>query len=209
MQRCDLGGEIAAAPYIASVLHLALSLVVFYAVHSLLADTRVKQWAAERLGLVRWYRLFYTLQSLVLFAWVVQAYLLLGPDVIHVLPAWAQGLGWALLVLGSLLSVAAVLRFGGAGFVGLVPERSTGLVRTGLHGRVRHPIYSGIIVAALGWLLVSFTLSTALVVGITFLYLPIGIHLEERKLIALFGEAYLKYRQEVPALFPRLGTPRG
>jgi protein-S-isoprenylcysteine O-methyltransferase Ste14 len=208
VQRCDAGEEIV-AHYIASVLHLALSLIVFFMVHSLLADTRVKQRAAERLGLVRWYRLFYTAQSLLLFGWVCLAYWGSEARIIHRFPGMvAQGLGWALVLVGALLAVAAVLRFGGAGFVGLVPERSTGLVRSGLHGHVRHPIYSGIILAALGWLLLSFTLSTVLVVGITFLYLPIGIHLEERKLIALFGKEYRKYRQEVSALIPRFRTPR-
>jgi methanethiol S-methyltransferase len=189
------------------VLHLALSLVMFYTVHSLLADTRAKRWADQRLGLVRWYRLFYTIQSLVLFAWVYMAYLRSGPDTIQVFPAAVQGLGWAMVLLGGLLATVAVLRFGGSGFVGLVPERSTGLVRSGLHGRMRHPIYSGIILAALGWLLLSFSFSTMLAVGITFLYLPIGIHLEEGKLIAVFGEEYRKYREEVPALIPKLSRP--
>jgi methanethiol S-methyltransferase len=46
-----------------------------------------------------------------------------------------------------------------------------------------------------------------LAVGITFLYLPIGIHLEEGKLIAVFGEEYRKYREEVPALIPKLSRP--
>ena len=43
-------------------------------------------------------------------------------------------------------------------------------------------------------------------VGITFVYLPIGIALEERKLIAAFGEEYRRYRREVPALIPHLHT---
>ncbi len=35
-----------------------------------------------------------------------------------------------------------------------------------------------------------------------FVYLPFGIWLEEKKLIRHFGQAYLDYRQKVPALFP-------
>jgi len=149
------------------------------------------------------------MQSLVLFAWVCSAYW--GNDartIYSFTNMFAQGVGWALVVAGAMLVMVAVLRLGGAGFIGLMPEGSTGLVRSGIHGRVRHPIYSGIILAAVGWLMLSFTLSTLLVVGITFLYLPIGMHLEERKLIALFGDEYLNYRQGVPALIPRLGRPR-
>jgi protein-S-isoprenylcysteine O-methyltransferase Ste14 len=56
-----------------------------------------------------------------------------------------------------------------------------------------------------GWLLMDGHDTALLVVGITFVYLPIGIALEERKLIAAFGEDYVRYRREVPALFPRLG----
>lgn len=190
------------------MLQLTVSLIVFYAVHSILAATAVKQWVGERLGVVRWYRLLYTMRSLLLFAWVGMAYWSSDARTLYsVTSVFAQGVGWALVLVGATLAMVAVLRFGGAGFVGLVPEGSTGLVRSGLHGHVRHPIYSGIILAALGGLMLSCTLSTLLVVGITFLYLPIGIHLEERKLIALFGDEYLNYRLDVPALIPRLGRP--
>lgn len=189
------------------MLHLLLSVVVFYTLHSLLADNALKRRAAQHLGLQRWYRLLYSLVSLLLMAWVwwahaqVPAHRLLGePGVaVHVL-------AWSLLLGGAGLATAAVLRFGATGFIGLREERRTGLVRSGMHGHMRHPIYTGVIMAALGWALLSPTWPTLLVVGLTFIYLPIGIHLEERKLIALFGDEYRRYRKEVPALFPRLWT---
>ncbi len=186
---------------------LALSLIVFYVLHSVLAWTGVKQWAAATLGLDRWYRLVYTLVSLGLSAWVLIAYGAMPTGgVIFPSTPLLMVAGWSLMVGGGLLAGAAVLRFGGAGFLGFGPERSTGLVRTGMHGRMRHPIYTGIILAAFGWLLLDGTPATVLVVGITFLYLPIGIHLEERKLITTFGEEYRRYRREVPALWPRWHT---
>ena len=183
--------------------HLALSLIVFYALHSVLAWTGVKQWAATTLGLDRWYRLIYTLVSLGLSAWVLMAYgaIPTGGVLFPSTPLLTLG-RWSLMVGRVLLAAVAVLRVGGAGFLGLAPERATGLIRTGLHGRMRHPIYTGIIAVALGWLLLGFTPEKLVVVGITFLYLPIGIHLEERKLIATFGEEYLRYRREVPAILP-------
>jgi protein-S-isoprenylcysteine O-methyltransferase Ste14 len=188
------------------MLHLALALVVFYTLHSLLALNATKRWAAERWGLTRWYRLAYTLVSTVLSGWVLFALYnaRTGDALYH--PTAAMRVAGLLLVLGGgLLATVAALRFGGAGFLGLAPERAAGLVRTGMHGRMRHPIYTGIISAAIGWLLLDGHGTTLLVVGITFVYLPIGIALEERKLIAAFGEDYVRYRREVPALFPRLG----
>jgi protein-S-isoprenylcysteine O-methyltransferase Ste14 len=197
---------VAFAVYLGAMLHLLMALVVFYTLHSLLAATAAKRWAAQRLGLQRWYRLLYTLQSLLLLAWVWWAHAQLPAE--HLLPVaspWFAVVGWSLLVGGALLAAFSVLRLGGAGFIGITEERHSGLVRSGLHGRVRHPIYTGIILAAVGWLLLAPTGPNLLVVGVTFLYLPFGIHLEERKLIDVFGEDYQRYRREVPALCPRLG----
>ncbi|MEZ4740703.1 MAG: isoprenylcysteine carboxylmethyltransferase family protein [Flavobacteriales bacterium] len=185
------------------MLLLLLSLVLFYGLHSsALAWNGVKQWAAQAPGLDRWYRLSYSLLSTLLAGWVVHRYVQLpfATAVPHT-PLVLIG-GWALIVIGAAIATAAVLRFGGAGFLGFVPEADTGLVRSGMHSKVRHPIYSGIILAALGWLLLSFSPPTMLVVGVTFAYLPIGIRLEEQKLIEIHGEAYLRYKAEVPALFP-------
>ena len=189
------------------MLHLALALAVFYTLHSLLALNGTKQWAAASLGLERWYRLAYTLLSIVLSGWVLFAlYKARTGDVLYHPTAAMRVAGLLLVVGGGLLATLAVLRFGGAGFLGLAPERTVGLVRTGLHCRMRHPIYTGIISAAVGWLLLDGHGTTLLVVGITFVYLPIGIALEERKLIAAFGEEYRRYRREVPALIPHLHT---
>jgi protein-S-isoprenylcysteine O-methyltransferase Ste14 len=183
---------------------LALSLLVFYTLHSLLALTSVKEWAARRMGLERWYRLGYSLVSTVLLAWVVVAYMQASRQALWSGTPLMVVLGAALILFGGAVSTIAVLRFGGGSFLGFTPEEQTGLVRSGLHGKVRHPIYSGIIIAAIGWLMFSPTVATFIVVGITFVYLPIGIHLEERKLIAQHGDAYRRYKAEVPALFPKL-----
>ncbi|HRP00292.1 MAG TPA: isoprenylcysteine carboxylmethyltransferase family protein [Flavobacteriales bacterium] len=189
------------------MVQLVLSTAVFCALHSLLALDSVKRKVADRPGAARWYRLAYSLLSTLLLGWVVLAYLHADTEPPYwVLSPWLTVLAWALVVGGAALSGLAVMRFGAAGFLGLVPEQSTGLVRTGMHGRMRHPIYTGIIGALAGWVLLHATPATLVVVGIQALYLPIGIHLEERKLIAAFGEEYQRYRREVPALIPRLGS---
>ena len=192
------------------LLHLALALTVFYMIHSLLAWTGVKRWVNATVGLGRWYRLVYTVTSLLLFTWVYFAYTRAD----HYEAFWTSGLpmsiaGWSCVTLGAYLAAAAVLRFGGMAFLGFTPELPGKLVRNGLHGRVRHPIYSGVLLSLAGWLCLSPNWPTVLSILITLLYLPIGIRLEELKLIAVHGDAYRRYREEVPALVPRWRTNVG
>ena len=76
------------------------------------------------------------------------------------------------------------------------------LDRTGIFGVIRHPVYSLTLLAILVTPLMSLD-RTLLGIAVC-LYLAVGIPIEERKLIALFGEAYRTYRNEVPALVPGL-----
>ena len=75
------------------------------------------------------------------------------------------------------------------------------------HGRriVRHPYYAaGLLVVAL---FDDFTTTTVAWRGVFMLYLLLGAWLEERKLLTDFGDAYRRYRREVPALLPRRLIP--
>jgi protein-S-isoprenylcysteine O-methyltransferase Ste14 len=74
----------------------------------------------------------------------------------------------------------------------------------GILKRVRHSLYSGTILITIGFFLFYPTVSTLISVACIFVYLPIGMHLEERKLIKKYGERYLAYKKEVPALFPKI-----
>lgn len=69
---------------------------------------------------------------------------------------------------------------------------------------VRHPIYSGTILILVGFWLFKPDTSTLISVGVLLGYLPIGIMLEERKLVKEFGDKYLAYKRNVPMLIPRL-----
>ncbi len=82
------------------------------------------------------------------------------------------------------------------------------LIRSGPYGIVRHPIYSGLLLAILG---------TVIVVGewrglLAFCFLTIALLLklrrEERFMEESFPDTYPSYRAQVPALIPRLRGSR-
>jgi protein-S-isoprenylcysteine O-methyltransferase Ste14 len=69
-----------------------------------------------------------------------------------------------------------------------------------LYAFVRHPLYLGFIIAF--WAAPVMTLGHLMFAAVTTAYIFVGIFLEERDLVALFGDEYRRYRKTASMIIP-------
>lgn len=128
------------------------------------------------------------------FGWID---LRVAPDTVAVAGAGAlvtlAGVGfaiWARLTLGANWSGTVTLKQGHT------------LVRRGPYRVVRHPIYTGILAALAGTALAQGWVHSFLALAVCAFGFWLKSLTEEQFMVDQFGEEYLRYRQEVPALAP-------
>ena len=187
-------------------LPLAIGWVLYALLHSLLAGLRVKA-AVVRLwpGFTPWYRLAYNgvaLLAVLPLIWLMRA--VPGAEL------WAWNGAWAWLANG----LAAAALFGamqssqayamndflGLGVLGGDKAIERDVFRLSMpHRFVRHPWYSFGLVIVWTRDMNAAMLVSALAITI---YFVAGSWLEEKKLIAIHGDTYRRYRERVPGLLP-------
>lgn len=111
-------------------------------------------------------------------------------------------LGLALTIAGLAFAIAARV-FIGRNWSGMVTvKKDHKLVRNGPYALVRHPIYTGTLLALLGTAIVFGETQGLLVVALATLILWIKSRREELFMTEEFGEEYRQYKQKVKALIP-------
>lgn len=125
------------------------------------------------------------------------------------LDAWPVAAQWAGVgLLGAALALLA-LTFGVVDVATLMSARQFGdpgqrtLYTGGIYAWVRHPRYLMLALAALGSGALFGSLSWLVFAPLVVAAVPVMCWLEERDLRSCFGERYLRYAREVPALAPK------
>ncbi len=175
---------------------------LFFIQHSLMA----RIWFQERFG-KKYYRLVYNTISILLFLPA-----LLYPSMFpgkRILPesSFLQYSGLTFAAFGVILGRKSLKLYDMGLFMGFRQpsgvEEKEALKTTGLLSRIRHPLYASSILLIIGYFLFLphvFILESCILL---LAYTLIGMRLEERKLIRLYGDRYREYMDKVPALIPR------
>lgn len=179
-----------------------ISLILFYCLHSLLASENIKSLFSRKLGLLgQGYRLFFNLISVITSVMVVGIFFdTIGAHFFEPMSI----VGYGLIACGAFLVLWSLRGYGLMAFLGLKKESSKDtLVIKGLNSYTRHPLYLGVLVGLIGLSLVWPISNSIATLIITYIYVLVGIRLEERKLIQQYGRSYKDYQQSVGMLWPR------
>jgi protein-S-isoprenylcysteine O-methyltransferase Ste14 len=121
----------------------------------------------------------------------------------HVLPIGAALplIGTALVAAGLALSVWARIHLGRNWSGKVAVKEDHALVRTGPYRKIRHPIYTGLLVALLGTALAMGEWRGFLALALGLVGILFRVHAEETRMSETFPE-YADYKRESSALVP-------
>jgi protein-S-isoprenylcysteine O-methyltransferase Ste14 len=119
---------------------------------------------------------------------------------------WIQTAGIVVAVVGIFATVYAQLDMGDSWRIGVDPSETTTLVRTGVFGSVRNPIFTAMMTFGFGIALV--TPNVVAIAGLLLLVATIEVQVrsvEEPYLLTVHGDAYRDYLANVGRFVPGVG----
>lgn len=193
--------------------HLIAAVVVYCALHSVMADAYLMRSIYEKW----WYRFIYVCLSLLLLIPVIYIYLNVPKQPFFNPPVFIKAVLYVIWTIALLFGLYATKSYNNSHFLGLEQirvhfntKKSTKadkkLSKKGALAIVRHPYYTAGLV--LIWAR-PMNHQDLLITIILTVYFIAGTYNEERKLIAEFGKDYVRYQSEVPALVPFMRRRHG
>jgi len=186
-----------------TIWHIALIPWYAFAAYWVITALRVKRTKARETSVDR---LLTVVVVVAAYALLFEPWIRIGPLGLRFLPPdlWIAYMGIAVSFVGAGIAIWARYCIGEYWSARVTLKEGHQLIRSGPYAYVRHPIYTGMLLACVG---------TALVVGewrgVLAVFLLLAAHSrkamrEESMLTREFGEQYTAYRQSTGFLFPRL-----
>lgn len=158
--------------------------------------------AVDRVRLIGW--VLVGVQALLLIAFVLlpkRRSLFAPPDFLDVL-------GIILMVAGLAIAIISLVSLGAALTATPVPQESAALRTQGIYSLVRHPVYSGILVAALGFTLAVGSIWQVVMWVALVVFFYAKAFWEDRLLAEKHGVAWFDYADHVSSFIPRFWGSR-
>jgi protein-S-isoprenylcysteine O-methyltransferase Ste14 len=116
---------------------------------------------------------------------------------------WMMAAGAVLFVVGGVFGVAGVIVLGRNRTPFPRPREGSQLVQHGIYARVRHPLYTSVMLSSLGWALIWQSVPACGVALVLIPFFRAKAGHEERWLREQFP-GYADYARRVPPFLPRL-----
>jgi protein-S-isoprenylcysteine O-methyltransferase Ste14 len=114
---------------------------------------------------------------------------------------WLQAVGLVLFLSGLAVAIWARVSLGPNWGMPMTEKIDPDLITTGPYRRVRHPIYSGIILATIGTT-IAVSLYWLVAVVLIGAYFVVSAYMEERYMVSRFPEVYPRYQRSTKMLIP-------
>lgn len=176
---------------------------IYFFFHSFMASVTVKTGITNALG---WsqkkYRLVYNLLNIIVLVLLIFQLFQTSSSLLFKGNIVTATIGILVLSLGVFIMFLAVKNYDLPAFFGFRNETNMALQVKGIHKYVRHPLYSGTLLLFLGICIALPETKNWMLFMLMFIYILIGIKLEEKKLVVIFCDEYRRYQKKVKQLIP-------
>lgn len=182
-------------------LPIIIAWLIFGVAHSVLASSLLK----KRINLKPvTYRRVYNVFSILAVLFIFFLGSTISPEYLFPKNQSSKAIGLIIATFGFLLAKLAFKPISFSEFLGIKPAKEEKLIKSGIYARMRHPLYTALILLLIGFLIFSPTYTNLVHVICIVIYLLIGVQYEEKRLTAHFGKEYEEYKKQTPMLFPTL-----
>ena len=179
--------------------------ICYFAMHSAMLAPKVKAHILSLTGLPESrYRLFYNIVAIAgVIPPAIYYYNLPKESLMSEPNIFLEYMGLLLMAAAVYLAFKCFQGYSLGEFIGLeTPGKAKELNTEGLNELVRHPLYFSALVFLFGGLLRAPSYPYLVTMFWMVLYIVIGAHLEEARLVERFGKRYRNYQDKVPMLIP-------